>query len=244
VKMLGYLDQLKIGPRTGPAVVTEYINGLTLDTHLYPHKFFKDTNRDAVRSAFTLTPADKYIIARDVARGLAYLHDKNVQHQDAKPNNILIVQGSHEQGGAFVQVAKLIDVGIARAVDPRPGRAIMATSARGFPDYMSPEQLDAENQARDTCWDVYTYAVVVNEMVGEAEPWGDLRGKYELLKRKVQEGERPQMTIHGQRLQKLVRECWSPQKTNRPPMDEVVRRLEQLADNASDEFARSIKAVS
>lgn len=94
-------------------------------------------------------------------------HERGVIHRDLKPSNVL-VDGS----GAL----KVIDFGIARALDPaltetfatEPGRVI------GTLQYMSPEQIEGSSDGADTRSDVFALGVMLYELT-VGEPPHDLR---------------------------------------------------------------------
>ncbi|MEM8930296.1 MAG: serine/threonine-protein kinase [Acidobacteriota bacterium] len=103
----------------------------------------------------------------DLCRGIQHAHQKQILHRDLKPANILITTVDDEP------VAKIIDFGIARALD-RPTDHTFATGDRlvGTPHYMSPEALKpADHRGLDTRADVYSLGVVLFELVVGARPF-------------------------------------------------------------------------
>lgn len=104
---------------------------------------------------------DALNIARDVAEGLSYAHEKGVTHRDIKPENIMLESGH----------ALIADFGLARAV--RAGDAETLTGAGfavGTPPYMSPEQAAGERDV-DGRSDQYSLACVVYEMLAGEPPF-------------------------------------------------------------------------
>jgi serine/threonine-protein kinase len=94
-------------------------------------------------------PPDKALdIARDLAAGLAAVHDKGVVHRDLKPANVMIDGRGR---------ARLTDFGLAVAAEAAGGEAFAGT-----PAYMSPEQLaGGEITPRS---DLYAMGLILYEM--------------------------------------------------------------------------------
>ncbi|MBU6367273.1 MAG: protein kinase [Gemmatimonadetes bacterium] len=109
-------------------------------------------------------------ILRDVARALAYAHDRGVVHRDIKPDNILL------SGDAAV----VTDFGIAKAVTaartqaeatPATGAAITSAGiSLGTPAYMAPEQAAADTNV-DRRADLYALGCVAYELVTGHPPF-------------------------------------------------------------------------
>jgi serine/threonine-protein kinase len=107
-------------------------------------------------------PVDEALrIAREVATGLGFAHERGVVHRDIKPENILLEAG----------LAVVADFGIARAVDAAGGTRLTETGmAMGTPEYMSPEQA-AAGQDLDGRSDIYSLGCVLYEMLGGHPPF-------------------------------------------------------------------------
>ncbi len=105
-------------------------------------------------------------VAIQAARGLSVLHGLGLVHQDIKPSNLLLTEGG---------LVKISDFGLARAraaqdyaaEDYQPGR----TTARGTPQYWSPEQ--AAGKPLDIRSDIWSLGLAVLEMVAGAATWLD-----------------------------------------------------------------------
>jgi Tol biopolymer transport system component len=115
-----------------------------------------------------LTPQEVERIARQLARGLEYAHEKGVVHRDLKPANIKV----HGDG----QV-KILDFGLARALagggasgtgsaaaEPTITESLtVAGAVLGTAAYMSPEQ--ARGYEVDRRSDIWSFGVIVFEML-------------------------------------------------------------------------------
>ena len=92
----------------------------------------------------------------DVARALAYAHERGVVHRDIKPDNILI----DTTGRVMVT-----DFGIARAITEGADARLTATGmAIGTPAYMSPEQSMGDREV-DGRSDLYSLGIVGYQML-------------------------------------------------------------------------------
>jgi eukaryotic-like serine/threonine-protein kinase len=106
-----------------------------------------------------------------IADAMAAAHQNGITHRDLKPANIMLGEGV--QAGRI----KVLDFGLAKAIDPVQGNALTITSpARtqqgvilGTVAYMSPEQ--AEGRAVDARSDLFSLGVVLYEMATGQRPF-------------------------------------------------------------------------
>lgn len=110
-------------------------------------------------------------IACAICEALNYAHAKGIMHRDIKPANIVLTR---VKPGSREFPVKLLDFGIARAIDPDgSGQSLTVTGEIiGSPLYMSPEQ--SHGRSVDERSDIYSLGCTIFEMIAGAPPY---RGK-------------------------------------------------------------------
>ncbi|HST13422.1 MAG TPA: protein kinase [Gaiellaceae bacterium] len=94
-----------------------------------------------------------------IARGLAFAHQRGLIHRDVKPQNVLLNGDGR---------AKVTDFGIARSLNVKHGMTQTGT-VLGTSDYIAPEQ--AQGQRVDEHSDVYSLGVVLYELLTSDVPF-------------------------------------------------------------------------
>jgi eukaryotic-like serine/threonine-protein kinase len=107
-------------------------------------------------------------ILRDVARALAYAHERGVVHRDIKPDNILLSSGAAVV--ADFGVAKALQSALRTSSGPQPRTITAVGTALGTPDYMAPEQIAAD-PAMDHRADLYAFGAMAYEMLAGVTPF-------------------------------------------------------------------------
>ncbi|MBK8268328.1 MAG: serine/threonine protein kinase [Planctomycetes bacterium] len=118
-------------------VIMEYVNGVSL----------RDLMNEAPRGLGVQKAA---YFAREIAKGLAYLHDRGIVHRDLKPGNIFYEDG----------YVKIGDYGLSKmmAASQHSGQTVSV----GTVHYMAPE-VGSGNYDRTI--DIYALGVILYEMV-------------------------------------------------------------------------------
>ena len=95
-------------------------------------------------------------------------HVQGIVHRDLKPANILLVRGADG-----MPLPKVIDFGIAKAMDPDAAAGATRTAQGrrvGTPAYMAPEQLMSADAGADVRSDVFALGMIMAELVAGVRP--------------------------------------------------------------------------
>ncbi len=138
-----------------PYLVMEHVPGLPITTYC-------DNHRLDLRQRLKL-----FIAA---CEGVQHAHQKGILHRDLKPSNILVTESEDSP------IPKIIDFGIARALDHQPlteGMIFTGDRLIGTPAYLSPEAISPGEGGRDvdTRSDVYSLGVLLHELLVGALPF-------------------------------------------------------------------------
>jgi len=156
--------------------------------------------------------------AAETAKGMAYLHSRSppIVHRDLKSGNLLVDEDWH---------IKVSDFGLAKtkSLDGAGARSQVGTYA-----WMAPEVL--QQRPYDERADVYSYSIVLWEMLCKVEPFKGLHPMQVMWA--VDKGERPPLPPLPDcppDYVALIRSCWAREPEERPSFKEALQRLSAMA---------------
>jgi serine/threonine protein kinase len=189
-----------------------------------------------LRSKTPLSLYDRMKMAKDAALGMNWLHHSTptIIHRDLKTANLLI-----EQIGKLYKV-KLCDFGLSE-IKPKNRLWLQDPKdrAKGTPLFMPPEVM--MGQPFDERSDVYSFGIVLWELLTRGEPFEQYDDYDEFLEAVCDRNERPTIPDNClPSLRQLMEACWHPNPTSRPEFEEINNQLDRILIHAAvaDESGR------
>ncbi|KAK4356620.1 hypothetical protein RND71_025591 [Anisodus tanguticus] len=150
------------GPREQERLIlADYIPGDSLALHLYvlsvsSENLLGNLQKETTPQRYSpLSFSQRLKVAVEVARGLAYLHERGLPHGNLKPTNILLLGAEHG--------ARLTDYGLHRLMTPAGiAEQILNLGALG---YRAPELATATKPIPSFKADVYALGVILMELL-------------------------------------------------------------------------------
>lgn len=188
-------------------LITEYVQGGSLANYM------KNSG---------LSLHSKLNILASVARGMLFLHQRGVIHRDLKPANILVE--------ADFKI-KICDFGLSgfSKKDEENEKGF-----GGSPGYAAPELPSPQHSFPV---DVYSFAVVMWELLGEQELWPTKQTVYQITQA-VLNGERPPLLSTDKApppMMSLIQKSWDPEPQARPDFQKIVDEILLFVSNIGKE---------
>lgn len=154
------------------------------------------------------------IILADVASALAYLHERDILHQDVKPDNILVNKTLNQRErymlsdfGVSIQLKKTIQKRTQRLSQQRSGLS---------PDYAAPEQFKGQSGKKS---DIFALGVTLFELCDGDTPSRSNTCTAEAL---MNGGYIPDIPpMYSKRLDQMIKQCMAIDPEKRPTAKEL-----------------------
>lgn len=202
--------------------VMEFVEGKTLYDMMAPPPI-GDNKSFSEREAIEIT--------LQIAEALAHAHSRGLVHRDVKPKNILLTP----QG-----VAKLTDLGLARATDDKAAAESEVGKAYGTPYYISPEQIRGDLDI-DFRADIYSLGATLYHLVTGRPPFdGDTPSAvmHKHLKQPLVPADHLNTTL-SQGTAEIIEFCMNKKRTERyTSTQDLVEDLKLVRDGRPPAHAR------
>lgn len=157
-----------------------------------------------------------------IASSMSYLHSHDILHLDLKPENVLLDDNLYPKLTDFYLATKISDLPI--------------TNVIGTPIYMAPEIV--KNQEYSKACDVYSFALIVFELITYQKPYENIN--YFQLMLKISQGYRPKIPPQiPSSYKNLIESCWAEDPSKRPTFEEILKLLksdkEFITDSVDEE---------
>jgi serine/threonine protein kinase len=205
------------------------------------YEYVPGENLLSLRGKIGLLPQILMDIAVQIARALAFAHDKGIIHRDLKPENII----QTPEG-----IVKILDFGLARIQDgdTETASATRLTKAGAFlgtPAYASPEQLLAA--PIDFRSDIFSFGILLYEMATGIHPFAAPDTVSTIAR--ILEADAPELTptspASPHDLEKIIRRCLRKDPDRRyHSTRELLTDLERLQTKISHTAADSNAPVT
>jgi len=203
---------------------------LLIVTELMPRGSVYDILRD---SKIRLSLKRKMMMARDASLGMNWLHNLKPQflHLDLKAANLLVDKN---------WTVKVADFGLS-VVKKEAAEQKEKLGPIGTPLWMAPEVL--MNKEYDSKADVYSFGIVLWEILTGKDPWNEINSLLELVDAVCLEHKRPVLPPNiPQSLHTLIDGCWHPDPDRRPSFEALIPQFDYIIIDGviNDKFGQAI----
>ncbi|KAG7945537.1 hypothetical protein I3843_15G157300 [Carya illinoinensis] len=205
--VLAFYGVVLDGPGGSVATVTEYmVNG--------------SLRNASQKNEKSLDKRKCVLIAMDVAFGMEYLHGKNIVHFDLKSDNLLVNLRDPDR-----PICKVGDLGLSKV----KCQTLISGGVRGTLPWMAPELLNGSSSLVSEKVDVFSFGIVMWELLTGEEPYADLHYGA-IIGGIVSNTLRPPIPEScGPEWGSLMQRCWSSEPSERPSFTEIAKELRAMA---------------
>ncbi|OMO91503.1 Phox/Bem1p [Corchorus capsularis] len=205
--VVSFYGIVRDGPDGSLATVTEFMVNGSLK------QFLQKKDR-------TIDRRKRLIIAMDAAFGMEYLHGKNIVHFDLKCENLLVNMRDPQR-----PVCKIGDLGLSKVRQ----HTLVSGGVRGTLPWMAPELLSGKSNMVTEKIDVYSFGIVMWELLTGEEPYADMHCA-SIIGGIVNNTLRPKIPSWCDPEWKgLMEKCWASDPAERPSFSEISQKLRNMA---------------
>ncbi|XP_065849707.1 uncharacterized protein [Euphorbia lathyris] len=205
--VVSFYGIVRDGPDGSLATVTEFMVNGSLK------QFLQKKDR-------TIDRRKRLIIAMDAAFGMEYLHGKNIVHFDLKCENLLVNMRDPQR-----PVCKIGDLGLSKVKQ----QTLVSGGVRGTLPWMAPELLSGKSHMVTEKIDVYSFGIVMWELLTGEEPYAGLHCA-SIIGGIVNDSLRPDIpTWCDPEWKALMEGSWASDPAVRPSFTEISKKLRNMA---------------
>ncbi|KAF7091534.1 hypothetical protein CFC21_094102 [Triticum aestivum] len=205
--VVSFYGVVRDGPDGSLATVTEFMVNGSLK------QFLRKKDR-------TIDRRKRVILAMDAAFGMEYLHGKNIVHFDLKCENLLVNMRDPQR-----PICKIGDLGLSKVKQ----HTLVSGGVRGTLPWMAPELLSGKSDMVSEKIDVYSFGIVMWELLTGDDPYSDMRAA-EIIGGIVNNSLRPQIPSWcDPEWKSLMEGSWAGEPAQRPSFTEISQRLRKMA---------------
>lgn len=199
----------------------------------------KGSLRTVLRETPDIPWPRKLLWARELASGMAYIHQLGHVHRDLKSDNVLVSRSNHVKVtdfGTSTFYRRSLELGLAHGeggsgaalLKEQPEDPVFHTKGIGTLLWMAPEVLAGKPYSPSV--DVFSYAIVLWEIGAQTTPWPELKDVHAFLAQRLLElllaERRPRVQpAWPQEYRKVMQACWNTEPTQRPTFARVLKMM-------------------
>ncbi|XP_029965094.1 ankyrin repeat and protein kinase domain-containing protein 1 [Salarias fasciatus] len=204
------------------------IYGLCSEATAVVMEYMTNGSLNGLLASHTLMWPKKFQMIHEISMGMNFLHSMKpaLLHLNLKTSNILLDDHLH---------VKISDFGLIHWEQSRSETFTERLTARGNISYIPPETFTQCSSPPGTSFDVYSFGIVIWEILAQQKPYLGCSLTTVLLQ--VSEGKRPcekkipePRPSECEQMIVAMKHCWNQDPRKRPPFSDMVRRTEALSE--------------
>lgn len=192
--------------------------------------YIKEISGPKKRVPFSLPAAVDLML--QIARGMEYLHSKQIYHGNLNPSNILVKVRNPSLDGYLH--AKVSGFGLSSFISL--AQKLSPTQEESHPSiWYAPEVLAEQDQAGDMKSkyteksDVYSFGMICFQLLTGKVPFEDSHLQGDKVSHNIRTGERPLFPFQSPKyVMSLTKRCWHSDPTQRPSFSSICRILRYI----------------